>query len=116
MNATELQDSAQRAANLMRSLANEKRLMLLCQLVDGEKSVGTLCKALGLAQTNASQQLALLRREGLVRTRRDGQTIYYSLAGEEGRRVIEVLYELYCCGPARTEPAAAATDLDGIKS
>lgn len=87
----------------MRSLASEKRLMLLCQLVDGERSVGELCEALDIPQTNASQQLAVLRREGLVETRRDGQTIYYSLAGEEGRRVIEVLYELYCCRPG-TKP------------
>ncbi len=101
MDATELQESAGKAASLMRSLSSEKRLMLLCQLAGGERSVGELCEALGLSQTNASQQLALLRREELVTTRRDGQTIYYALAGDEARRVIEVLYELYCCDPNR---------------
>jgi len=80
----------------MRALSHEKRLRLLCQLVAGEKSVGELCAALGISQTNASQQLALLRKDGLVQTRRAGQTIYYSLAGHEARRIIEVLYELYC--------------------
>lgn len=104
MIVTDLQKSAGKAANLMRSLASEKRLMLLCQLVDGEKSVSALCDALGIAQTNASQQLAVLRREGLVMTRRDGQTIFYALAGKEGRRIIEVLYELYCCQPQKKSP------------
>jgi DNA-binding transcriptional ArsR family regulator len=108
MRLIDLQKSAGKAANLMRSLASEKRLLLLCQLVGGEKSVGALCEALGLGQTNASQQLAVLRREGLVKTRRDGQTIYYSLAGEEGTRVIEVLYELYCCRPQQ-KPALRRT-------
>jgi DNA-binding transcriptional ArsR family regulator len=105
MNANDLQKSAGEAASLMRSLASEKRLMLLCRLVDGERSVGELCEALGLSQANTSQQLAILRREGLVTTRRDGQTIYYALAGEGARRVIEVLYELYCCSPARRKKA-----------
>lgn len=109
MDATELQESAGKAANLMRSLSSEKRLMLLCQLAAGERSVSQLCDSLGLSQTNASQQLAVLRREGLVTTRRDGQTIYYALAGEDARRIIEVLYELYCCSPgnARRKPKQA---------
>ena len=101
MKAQKLQASAEEAANLMRSLSSEKRLMLLCQLADGERSVTDLCDALDLSQTNASQQLAILRREGLVKTRRHGQMIYYALAGDSARRVIEVLYELYCCKPAK---------------
>lgn len=97
MNIDDLQSSAQHAADLLRSLSNEKRLMLLCQLVDGEKSVGALCETLDLSQSNVSQQLAILRKDGLVQTRRDGQTIYYSLKGDEARRVIEVLHGIYCC-------------------
>ena len=97
MNMKDLQTSASQAANLLGSLANEKRLLLLCQLVEGEKSVGALAEALGLSQSNVSQQLAVLRKDGLVQTRRDGQTIYYSLKGDEAKRVIEVLHGIYCC-------------------
>lgn len=93
----DLQNSAHRAAHLLGSLANEKRLMLLCQLVEGEKSVGALAEALDLSQSNVSQQLAILRKDGLVQTRREGQTIFYSLKGDEAKRVIEVLYGIYCC-------------------
>ncbi len=97
MNVTNLKNSAKDAADLMGALANEKRLMLLCQLVDGEKSVSALRQLLNVSQTNASQQLAILRKDGLVKTRRDGQTIYYSLKGDEAQRVIEVLHGIYCC-------------------
>ncbi len=103
MNVRDLERSAAEAASLMRSLASEKRLTILCQLAEGEKSVGELCRALGLSQPNASQQLAVLRSEGLVQTRRDAQTIFYSLQGEAARRVIEVLHDLYCCGPRPAE-------------
>ncbi|MGB0921402.1 MAG: metalloregulator ArsR/SmtB family transcription factor [Alphaproteobacteria bacterium] len=88
--------AAAQAADLMQTLSNPNRLMLLCLLVEGEASVGALAEKLELRQTSASQQLALLRKDGLVQTRRDGQTIYYRLNGEEARRVIEVLYDLYC--------------------
>lgn len=91
-----MHDAAQQAANLMRALSSENRLMLLCQLVDGEKSVGRLAQLLDIQQAAVSQQLALLRRKGLVVPRRDGQTIYYSLSGDAARRVILLLYELYC--------------------
>lgn len=99
MNIEEMQNNASEAAELLRSLSNEKRLMLLCQLVDGERRVGALCEALGLSQSNVSQQLAILRKDGLVQTRREGQTIYYSLQGDAARRVIEVLHGIYCCQP-----------------
>lgn len=97
MNMKNLQTSASQAANLLGSLANEKRLLLLCQLVEGEKSVGALAEALDLSQSNVSQQLAILRKDGLVQTRREGQTIFYSLKGDEAKRVIEVLHGIYCC-------------------
>lgn len=104
MNMKDMQNSAQDAAHLLGALANEKRLLLLCQLVEGEKSVGALVERLGLSQTNASQQLAILRKDGLVQTRRDGQTIYYSLKGDEARRVIETLHGIYCCTPQKRRP------------
>lgn len=70
--------------------------MILCHLVQGEKSVGVLEEALGMRQAAVSQMLARLRDEGLVTTRRDGKTIYYSLADDRTRRMIELLYEFYC--------------------
>lgn len=88
--------SAQEAAELMRVLGNETRLMILCQLAEGEQSVGNLARELGARQTAVSQQLALLRRDGVVTPRREGQTIFYSLASDEVRRVIEALYSIYC--------------------
>lgn len=96
MNLEELQTSAAEATELLRALANEKRLTILCQLIDGERNVGDLSAALGLSMTNASQQLALLRKDGLVATRRDGKTIYYALKSDAARRVIALLYEIYC--------------------
>lgn len=91
-----MRQAASRAAGLMQALASEKRLMILCQLVDGERSVGALAALLDLRQSTVSQQLSLLRKDGLVQTRREGQTVFYSLAGDAARRVIAVLYELYC--------------------
>lgn len=82
----------------MKALASQNRLMILCQLADGEKSVGQLTALLGLRQTAMSQQLALLRRDGLVTTRRDARHVFYALDGIEVRKAIEVLYTLYC-GP-----------------
>jgi len=84
------------AAALLRSLANEHRLMLLCQLAAGERGVGELVAAVGLSQSAVSQHLARLRTEGLVATRREGQAIFYSLASDEARRVIAALYDIYC--------------------
>lgn len=98
-----LQEAATDAAELLRSLASEKRLRILCLLTEGERSVGELCAALALPQANASQQLAVLRQVGLVQGRREGQTIYYSLASEEGRRVLEALCSVY--GRRSSSPA-----------
>jgi len=80
----------------MKALSSETRLMLLCQLNDGEVSVSELAEQLELRPASASQQLSLLRKDGLVQTRRDGQTIFYSLQGEEAKRIISVLYDMYC--------------------
>jgi len=95
MNIEALQRTAVDAAELLRSLASEKRLRILCLLSDTEHSVGELCAALAVSPANASQQLAILRRMGLVSRRREGQTSYYSLASEEGRRILEALCSVY---------------------
>ncbi|MDQ4419485.1 metalloregulator ArsR/SmtB family transcription factor [Sphingobium sp. DEHP117] len=90
------QESAHRAAALLRLLGNEKRLMILCQLVDGELSVGALQARIGLSQSALSQHLALLREEGIVATRRESQTIHYRIADPAALRVIQTLAELFC--------------------
>lgn len=98
----ELQDmeaAADQASELLRSLGNRHRLLLLCQLTEGERSVGDLAAFLHLRDSTVSQHLSLLRRDGLVRTRRDGQTIWYSLASPAARRILETLFEVFCKGP-----------------
>lgn len=89
---------ADAAATLLRALSHAARLKVLCELSDGERSVGTLVAASGLGQSALSQHLARLRAEGLVATRRDAQTIYYRVADAKVLRLIRLLYELYC-GP-----------------
>ena len=96
INPAQMRANACQASEMMRALANENRLMILCQLVPGERSVGDLAEALDLRQATVSQQLALLRKDGLVAPRRDGQMVYYALAGDAARRVLDVLYELFC--------------------
>jgi DNA-binding transcriptional ArsR family regulator len=91
----ELEASAQAAARLMKLLASEQRLILLCRLIEGECSVGELADYVRLAQSAASQHLAKLRAEGVVATRRDGQTIYYSIADPKAVRVIDTLCDIY---------------------
>ncbi|MBF0372772.1 MAG: winged helix-turn-helix transcriptional regulator [Alphaproteobacteria bacterium] len=107
LNLSELQDSARRASALLKAMSNEHRLLILCQLLHGEKSVGELERLIGLSQSALSQHLARLRRDSLVQTRRSAQTIYYSLAGEEASAVIETLYGLYCGIPAKERRAAS---------
>ncbi len=87
--------SARAASRFLKALSNENRLLLLCLLAEGEKSVSALEDALGLRQAAISQQLARLRAEDLVTRRRVGRSVYYSLAGDEVRRVMELLHELF---------------------
>jgi DNA-binding transcriptional ArsR family regulator len=87
---------AGQAAALMRSLSHEARLRVLCELSDGERNVGELVKHSGLSQSALSQHLARLREDGVVATRRDAQTIYYSVADPKVMRLVRLLYELYC--------------------
>ncbi len=108
----QLQSNAVRAARFLKSMANPARLMVLCQLSTGEKSVGELERIVGISQSGLSQHLAVLRREGIVKTRRVGQTILYSLAGREAALVMDVLYEVFCSEvalkPARVPKSKAA--------
>lgn len=84
------------AATLMKMLASEARLQILCRLVEGERSVGDLATSCGLPQPTMSQQLKRLKEAGLVDGRREGQTIYYRLKGKEAAAVLETLHDLYC--------------------
>jgi DNA-binding transcriptional ArsR family regulator len=91
-----MQANARRASELLSAMSNEKRLMILCQLVEGERSVGELADLLRTRQSTVSQHLALLKKHGFVEARRDAQLQYYSLAGSEARTVLKALYGLYC--------------------
>ena len=94
--------SAEEATTFLKALAHEGRLMILCHLVTGEKTVMELERLLGARQAAVSQQLARLRAEGLVTPRRDGKAIHYSLADERPRAILEVLYEQFCQKDDRT--------------
>lgn len=94
--ARELTAKAAEAARLLTALANEHRLAILCELVVGERSVGTLVDAVGLTQSALSQHLAKLRAAAIVATRRDAQTIYYRLASTAAASVMNTLAEIYC--------------------
>jgi DNA-binding transcriptional ArsR family regulator len=87
------------AAGLMKALGNESRLMILCSLTEGELSVGQLNEIIPLSQSALSQQLARLRTQGLVETRRDSQTIFYSLSAGPAEQVIQLLHDIYCAVP-----------------
>jgi ArsR family transcriptional regulator len=87
---------AQQAAQLLRALSHEARLMVLCQLTKGEESAGALQAASGLSQSALSQHLAKLRAEGLVGTRRAAQTIYYRIADPNAAKILETLAQIFC--------------------
>lgn len=91
-----LRKAAGQAVSALKVLANEERLLLLCQLSQGEMSVGDLEAALGIRQPTLSQQLGVLRTEGVVDTRRDGKRIFYSIADARLLQVLAVLYDIYC--------------------
>ena len=94
--ASDMQLYASDAAGLMKALGNESRLMILCVLAEGERSVSDLNTIVPLSQSALSQQLARLRQQGLVKTRRESQTIFYSLADGPADRIITLLHEIYC--------------------
>jgi ArsR family transcriptional regulator len=88
--------SAGKAASLLRTLGNEKRLMILCQLGDGELPAGALQEPLGLSQSALSQHLAVLREAGIVETRREAQTIHYRITDPAAVKVVETLAAIFC--------------------
>jgi DNA-binding transcriptional ArsR family regulator len=96
LDLTRFETSAAEAAKLLRALANERRLMILCQLADGERAVGELLPLVGLSQSALSQHLAVLREEGVVATRRDGQTIWYRINDPAAVKVVATLAEIFC--------------------
>lgn len=91
-----LNDSAANAVELLKAMANEWRLMILCQLTDGEKTVGELQQILGLSQSALSQHLAVLRREKIVAARKHAQSVSYSLACDDATKVMRTLHEVFC--------------------
>jgi DNA-binding transcriptional ArsR family regulator len=96
----ELMRNARRASDFLKALSHENRLLLLCLLAEGERSVSELENILSMRQSAVSQQLARLRLDGLVTARRDGKAVYYSIATEDVRRMIAVVYDIFCgCGP-----------------
>lgn len=103
LDAALMKASADDACGLLKALSNPHRLMIVCALIEGEQSVGVLAEILAVRETVASQHLGLLRRDGLVRARRDGQTIYYTLESGQARALVETLSQLFC--PAPTSPA-----------
>ncbi len=108
-------ENANRASKFLKALANDNRLVILCTLVDGEKNVGELEEILGIRQPTLSQQLARLRSENLVDTRRKSKQIYYRLVSDEAEQMIELLYELFCSSKGETwagSPTGPAKDGD----
>jgi DNA-binding transcriptional ArsR family regulator len=102
MNLEDLAPRAAQAEAFLKAMANRHRLMILCELHKGERSVTALQETIGLAQSALSQHLARLRDEKIVATRRQSQTIYYSLSDPNAARLIALLYDAYCrdaCGP-----------------
>jgi ArsR family transcriptional regulator len=98
----QMKAAASRATAALRLLANEDRLLILCQLTQGEHNVGEIEAALDIHQPTLSQQLGVLRNEGAVQTRRDGKSIYYALATSEVETLLATLYSLYCSDQSKT--------------
>ena len=92
----ELQRNARRVAALLKAMANPARLVILCEIIDGEKSVGELERAVGASQSSISQHLAVLRAQTVVSSRRVGQTILYSLASREVEALMTTLHAAFC--------------------
>lgn len=104
-------ETASTVSGLMKSLSNPKRLLILCQLTEGERSVSELARLTDMREPAVSQQLALLRKDGIVNARRDGQNMLYALDRPDIRRLIEFLYATYCephCAEGGALPAKAS--------
>ena len=98
--AETMQTAADDASDLLKALSSRHRLLILCQLIEGEKSVGQLADFLGIRGSTVSQHLAVLRRDRIVAARRDGQTIWYRIESEPARQVVTVLYDAFCAHQA----------------
>ena len=96
MKIQDLELRSEEAAAFLKMLASPPRLMILCHLADGEKSVGQIAQETGLRMSTVSQHMALMRGQGVVTTRREGTTIYYALTSETAREVMYVLYQKFC--------------------
>lgn len=100
MRHPEIHQRTARASSLLKAIGNERRLAILDHLSDGERSVGELCGLIQISQSALSQHLAKLRQHGVVRTRRDAQSVYYSIASEEARQVLDLVQDLFGMQPA----------------
>lgn len=109
MDINDLTGKSEEASKLLAMLANPQRLRILCVLHEGERSVGALEAVIGLSQSALSQHLAKLRTAGVVSTRRESQTIYYSVADPRAAKLLAVLYDLYCAPQARSKPKRKPT-------
>lgn len=110
-----LAKSARRASRFLKTISNEHRLLVLCNLADSEKTVSELAAIIGISQPTLSQQLARLRADGLVATRRNGKSIHYSLASESAREMIGLLYQLFCA-PAAKRAATRAKPRTAVRA
>lgn len=99
----DLSSVAEEAAELLGAMANPKRMLVLCKLLEGERSVGDLANVVGLSQAALSQHLGKMRALGLVTTRREAQTVYYRLASDNVRAVLKTLYAIYCAPQASSK-------------
>jgi DNA-binding transcriptional ArsR family regulator len=106
MDLETMQSSAVRASDMLKLLGHPQRLMVVCQLKMGEKSVSELSHIVGVAQSPLSQHLARMRYEGIVETRREGQTVFYSLKDGEASQLVGALYEIFCEPEPEPEPEA----------
>ncbi len=96
VNLQSMEDAATDVSNLLKLLSNRNRLLILCQLIDGEKSVGELARALDVSQVIVSQQLGLLKNTKIVENRREAQTIYYSILNKDVTKLVTFLYKTFC--------------------
>ena len=104
-----MRSAAGEASGLLKALANPHRLLIVCQLVEKERSVGELASFLDVRDSTVSQHLALLRRDGIVTARRDGQTIWYAIGSDSARDVVHTLYRAFCAPAAACRPSTRRT-------
>lgn len=106
--------AAGQASDLLKAIGHPHRLMLLCQMIERDRTVGELAAALGIRESTTSQHLALLRKDGLVQPRREAQTIWYSIASVPAQRIMATLFELYCAPtPLCADPESTTQTAEG---